>query len=155
MSLQDIEPYEDALAEVARGLKERGSFIFSIPHPCFEEIVKDREGWRNISGTGYDERKESANEADSTQVETAGYFGSVRYEVLWTMERISKPFKTVSFHKTLTDYFQALHKNGLLVSSLLEPRSTLKAASRHLSLVKRLKNPQSVIVEALKANEAG
>ena len=36
MSLQDIENYKRAISEVARVLRSRGRFIFSIPHPCFE-----------------------------------------------------------------------------------------------------------------------
>ena len=40
MALQDIENYEKAISEVARVLENRGRFVFSIPHPCFEMKVK-------------------------------------------------------------------------------------------------------------------
>ena len=66
------------------------------------------------------------------------------------MERIAKPFKTTAFHRTLTDYFQSLHQSGLLVSRLAEPRPTLKAASKYPSLGKRLRIPQSIVIEAVK-----
>ena len=150
MALHDIEHYEDALSEVARVLKEKGRFIFSLPHPCFEEIVKDSKGWRNVSGRRYDEGTENMNEKDLSRSEVRSYFGSVRYEIFWTMQRISKPFKTVSFHRTLTDYFKALHKNGLLVSRLVEPRPTLGAVSKRPPLRKVLDIPQSIIIEAVK-----
>jgi SAM-dependent methyltransferase len=39
MSLQDIKNYRAGIAEVSRVLKNHGRFIFSIPHPCFENIV--------------------------------------------------------------------------------------------------------------------
>ena len=150
MALQDIEHYEEAISEVARVLKGSGMFIFSIPHPCFEQIVKDRKGWKNISGRRCDEGKENMKEKNSSQPEMRSYFGTVKYENLWTMERIAKPFKTASFHRTLTDYFQALYESGLLVSRLVEPRPTLKAVSKYPSLRKVLKIPQSIIIEAIK-----
>jgi ubiquinone/menaquinone biosynthesis C-methylase UbiE len=36
MALQDIRDYERAVSEVARILNDRGRFVFTIPHPCFE-----------------------------------------------------------------------------------------------------------------------
>ena len=36
MSLQDIKNYTRGIAQVSRVLKNHGRFIFSIPHPCFE-----------------------------------------------------------------------------------------------------------------------
>ena len=153
MSLHDIERYEDAVSEVARVLNKKGRFVFSIPHPCFEGIMKDRKGWRNISGMRYDEEAENLGEGASSQLEKRSYFEVVRYEVFWTMERITKPFKTVSFHRTLTDYFQALHRNGLLVLRLIEPRPTLKAAAKYPQLKKVRRIPQSAIIETMKMKE--
>jgi len=78
------------------------------------------------------------------------YFGIGKYEVQWNMERVAKPFNTTAFHRTLTDYFQSLHQSGLLVSRLVEPRPTLKVVSKYPSLRKRLRIPQSIIIEAIK-----
>ena len=149
MSLQDIEHYEDAISEVARVLKKNSRFIFSIPHPCFEwGIVKDGEeisGWKYEEGTGntYTQRKVS-------HMKVKRYFGTIEYEVPWTMKRLIKPFKTTSFHRTLTDYFQTLHGNGLLVSRLVEPRPTSRAVSKCPRLKKILKIPPFIIIEAIK-----
>ena len=148
MALQDIEHYEEAISEVARVLKENGRFIFSIPHPCFERIVKDGE---SIINWRYEEGAE--NKDKRLLLEIKKYFGIGKYEVQWNMKRIIKPFKTTSFHRTLTDYFQSLHENGLLVSRLVEPRPTLKAVSKYPSLRKRLKIPQSIIIEAIKLEQ--
>jgi ubiquinone/menaquinone biosynthesis C-methylase UbiE len=128
MSLQDIENYKRAISEVTRVLRNRGRFVFSFPHPCFETIVVDG---KRISAT-------------------RRYFGAIKYPVHWKMERLVKPFRTVSFHRTLTDYFQALDASGLLVSRLVEPRPTSRAVSKHPSLRKVLKIPQSIIIEAIK-----
>ncbi len=128
MSLQDIEDYKRAISEVARVLTNRGRFVFSIPHPCFETII--------VNG-----KRTSA---------TRRYFGAAKYTVQWKMERLAKPFKTTSFHRTLTDYFDALHKSRLFVSRLVEPRPTRRGLRKHPQLREALLIPQSVIVESIK-----
>ena len=129
MALHDIEDYEGAVAEAARVLKRGGRFVFSIPHPCFEKLV--------VSGvrTSVAER----------------YFDKIEYPIEWNMERLRKKFKTVSFHRTLTDYSLALAKSGLFISRLVEPKPTLEAVRKHPSLKDELIRPQSVIFESIKA----
>lgn len=80
------------------------------------------------------------------------YFEIGKYEVQWDMARMPKRFVTTAFHRTLTDYFCLLRKNGFLVSSLVEPRPDLKAVEkRPHPLSKRLKIPQSIVIEAVKS----
>jgi ubiquinone/menaquinone biosynthesis C-methylase UbiE len=148
MALMDIECYEDAISEVARVLKKNGRFIFSITHPCFEwgatadgEIIAE---WK------YEEGTENASEKKALHLEVKKYFGIVRCEVLWNMKRLAKGFKTTSFHRTLTDYFEALYENGLLVRRLVEPKPTARGASKYPSLRKHTKIPQSIIIETVK-----
>jgi ubiquinone/menaquinone biosynthesis C-methylase UbiE len=112
MSLQDIENYEKAISEVARVLRSQGRFVFSIPHPCFETII--------VNG-----KRTSAAKR---------YFGAVKYTVQWKMERLAKPFRTTSFHRTLTDYFDVLFKNRLFVLRFVEPRPTRKGLLKHPQL---------------------
>ena len=81
------------------------------------------------------------------------YFGIDQYEVHWNMERIEKPFKTTAFHRTLTEYFQSLHENDFLVTRLVEPKPAMKTVMKYSSLRKRLKIPQSIIVEAIKGKQ--
>ena len=150
MSLQDIKKYEEAISEVARVLKENGRFIFSIPHPCFERIIKDGE---SIINWRYEEGAKNLEDKTPLSLEIRRYFGIGKYEVQWNMKRIIKPFKTTAFHRTLTNYFQALHANRLLVSRLVEPSPTSMAVSKYPSLRKRLKIPQSIIIEAIKMKE--
>lgn len=128
MALQDIEDYGEAISEVSRVLKHRGRFVFSIPHPCFEKFTKDCEIVHSC------ER----------------YFGETKYTIHWNMERLSKPFKTTSFHRTLTAYFKALNKTGLYVSKLVEPKLTEEAHHAYQSLKSSFTKPQSVIIEAVK-----
>lgn len=128
MALHDIENYEGAIAEVARVLKHGGRFVFSIMHPCFEDMV--------VNGA-------RINAAEK-------YFGKVQHLVEWNMKRLTKPFKTVSFHRSLTDYSLVLAKSGLLISRLVEPRPTKEAMRKHPNLREVLTRPQSIVFEAVK-----
>jgi len=138
MALQDIEYYENAISEVARVLKNFGRFIFSIPHPCFSDYIT-KDG-KEIT---------SWNREDESLV-IKQYFEINKYEVRWDMARIPIPFVTTAFHRTLTDYFHSLYKNGFLVSRLVEPRPDSAAVEKHPHpFRKRLKIPQSIIIEAI------
>jgi len=130
MSVQDIKDFKKAISEVARVLKEGGRFIFSIPHPCFEKIRLNKY-----------ERKISATER---------YFGAMEYTINWNMKRLKKHFKTTSFHRTLTDYFDALYRSKLLVKRLVEPRPKQTELKRYPRLQDVQTTPQSVIIESVK-----
>lgn len=128
MALHDIKDYEDAVAEVARVLKEGGRFVFSIPHPCFEKL--------NVNGI-------RVNAAER-------YFERIEHPMDWNMKRLTKPFKTVSFHRTLTDYSVALARNGFLISRLVEPTPTQEAVKKYPNLEDELVRPQSIVFESTK-----
>ena len=129
MALQDIEHYEKAISEVARVLKNRSRFIFSIPHPCFERINPP-------NGMEISAKRE--------------YFWKTRHSIKWNMDRLKSHFTTTSFHRTLTDYFIALNRNGLLVSILIEPRPTDEGVLKHPRLRKNLATPESIVIESIK-----
>jgi ubiquinone/menaquinone biosynthesis C-methylase UbiE len=131
MSLQDIQDFEKAISEVARILKHGGRFVFSIPHPCTEMIRLHEPEGEKIRA-----------------IET--YFRKMQYTIEWNMERLTRPFKTTSFHRTLTEYSTALHKSKLVVTRLVEPRPTPKALQKHPGLQDVLNIPQSVVIESKK-----
>lgn len=131
MSLQDIENYKRAIYEVARVLRNRGRFVFSIPHPCFETII--------VNG-----KRKSA---------TRSYLGIIKYSIQWKMKRLAKPFRTTSFHRALTDYFDALYASELFVSRLVEPRPTQKGLLKYPQLREVLVIPQSIIIESIKIED--
>jgi ubiquinone/menaquinone biosynthesis C-methylase UbiE len=143
MALFDIERYEDAVSEVARVLKKDGRFVFSIIHPCFEygDLVNGKPvaEWK-------------CEEGKALHLEISRYFGTQRLEVVWDMKRLVKPFRTTSFHRTLTDYFRELRNSGFVVTGLVEPRATLDAAAKYPSLERHRRIPHSVIIEARKTS---
>ena len=153
MALMDIEHYEDAISEVSRVLKKNGRFVFSITHPCFE-CGLTIEG-ESIADWKYEGRTEGSSEERALCLEIKNYFSVAKCDVSWTMERLARPFKTTSFHRTLTDYFQALYKNGFLVMRLIEPKPTSRSVSKYPSLRKHMKIPHSIIFEAIKSDCTG
>jgi ubiquinone/menaquinone biosynthesis C-methylase UbiE len=128
MSLQDMKNYKKAISEVSRVLRSQGRFVFSISHPCFETIAVNR-------------KRISARER---------YFGAVKYPIRWNMERLERPFRTSNFHRTLTDYFEALYRNKLFVSRLVEPKPTKKGLQKYPVLKQVLERPQSIVIESVK-----
>lgn len=131
MALMDIRNYERAVSEVSRVLKNGGRFIFSIPHPCFEVDV------------------DKGNRISMT----ARYFRTGEEPVHWRMERLLKPFETTSFHRTLTDYFNVLFKNKLVVRRLVEPRPTKTGIKKFQPLKEVLLNPHSIVIESKKESQ--
>ncbi len=131
MALHDIRDYDGAVAEASRVLKHGGRFIFSIPHPCFEDMV--------------------INDVKVNAAER--YFDKIRYPLYWNMERLTRPFTTVSFHRPLTDYSRVLAKNHLLTVRIVEPQPTKKAMQKCPSLRKGLGRPWSIILETVKLVE--
>lgn len=148
MALMDIECYEDAVSEVARVLKKNGKFVFSITHPCFE-YGKPVAG-EPIATWKYKEGTKDVAEKEAMHLEIRKYFGITKCEVAWDMKRLVEPFRTTSFHRTLTDYFQALYKSRFVVTRLNEPKPTSKGVSAHPSLRKHTLIPHSIIIEAMR-----
>jgi ubiquinone/menaquinone biosynthesis C-methylase UbiE len=148
MALMDIERYEDAISQVARVLKKNGRFVFSITHPCFE--YGNETGGEPFAEWKYEEATEDSAKRKTVHLEVRRYFGITRCEVSWNMKRLVKPFQTTSFHRTLTDYFQALHRSGFVVTRLVEPKPTSKGVSEYPSLRKHTLIPHSIVIEAIR-----
>jgi len=157
MALQDIEDYQGAVRETYRVLRKRGRLVFVIPHPCFE--VRFPEGERiggRVCKKGFeDESVETVLDlrADKPVLHYAmdRYFDRHSDIITWDMDRLAKHFETPSFHRTLTDYVDALHSAGFLVSRLKEPRPTKKGLEKYPEYFEgNLRIPQSVVVEAKK-----
>lgn len=103
LSIQDINPLEDALASAAWALKPGGRLVILMTHPCFR--IPRQSGW------GFDDnRKLKFRRID-------------RY--LTPLDVPMKDYqggsgKTISFHRPLSAYVAALATNGLLLDRLDE-----------------------------------
>jgi ubiquinone/menaquinone biosynthesis C-methylase UbiE len=128
MTIQDIANYRQALKEVNRVLKKNGRLVIGTTHPCFEKtLYRDKRYHR-------DER----------------YFKNKTYKLYWKMKRLTKHFTTTSFHRTLTEYSDALHKAGFVISRIIEPKPTKKGLKIHPNLDEQLLFPQSIVIEMIK-----
>jgi ubiquinone/menaquinone biosynthesis C-methylase UbiE len=143
MALQDIENYKDAINEVYRVLKKGGHFIFVMPHPCFEKRILNGEiigGW---------EFKGEPSMENALYYKVDKYFDTHEYTISWNMERLRYTFITTAFHRTLTDYADALSGAGFLISRLKEPTPPEKGYVEY-HIEDTLRIPQSIIIEAVK-----
>lgn len=92
MVLMDIPDWQSAMSNCIKSLKDNGSFIFSISHPCFDFPGK----W----------------EGDKPYVQVSNYFNE--YEI--------KNYVGLSFHRMLSTYINFLIAGGCAVSKILEPQ---------------------------------
>jgi 2-polyprenyl-3-methyl-5-hydroxy-6-metoxy-1,4-benzoquinol methylase len=147
MGLMDIEDHQRAIRAVLAVLKQSGRFIISIPHPCFERRFIDGE----IVG-GWEFKKGSADRSTENALfwKVDRYFQTGRYTVNWDMDRLRTYFKTLSFHRTLTDYSDALTQNGFVISRLMEPEPTPNGMKKIPGLKKLLRVPASIVIEAVR-----
>lgn len=105
LALQNMEDLQKVLTEVARVLKPNGRFIAVLNHPTFR--VLKRSSWE------WDEKgKMQYRRVD-------GYLSGSKVKVdMHPGERGSQ--KTISYHRSLQDFFKAFSKTKLAVTRLEE-----------------------------------
>jgi ubiquinone/menaquinone biosynthesis C-methylase UbiE len=111
MSLMDIQDGVGAIHEVARVLKGKGRFVFSLSHPCFdtgrssrwilETVGPTKTVWRKISR--YREEHDS--------------------RILWRVGT-NEIHETIHYHRSLSWYFRTLRSAGFVVTTFEEPEPT-------------------------------
>lgn len=113
MVLQDLSDYESAIKEMYRLLINKGSFIFSILHPCFStpesRWVKDENG-------------------EKLYWKVDHYFDEGPYEQPWPL---GAEEGVLLFHRTLTSYFKTIKKAGFFLEDLIEPEPSEKMIQKH------------------------
>ncbi|WP_338722607.1 class I SAM-dependent methyltransferase [Devosia sp. XK-2] len=101
LSIQDINPLEQAVAEAARLLRPGGRLGIVMLHPCFR--IPRQSGWGHDEGRGLTYRRVDtylSRLAIPMQVHGAG--------------------STRSYHRPLEDYMAALTGAGLVVTAIRE-----------------------------------
>ena len=97
MVFMDIEPLDPLLRDLRAALPADGRLVFTIPHPCFFNMKRDRD-----EHSGQEFRR------------VTGYLKPETW-------RIDAFGGHNHYHRSLTDYFSALRSAGFLVSALVEP----------------------------------
>ena len=118
MALMDIIEYELAISEASRVLKEGGRFIFSIVHPCFFSS-------RTFKGDPMCLTEREMQE-DGTRkfLHMKVYNYHTRHRVSTNWMKDGKPYlpsPLVNFHRTLSDYVNALGNHGFYITRMDEP----------------------------------
>jgi 2-polyprenyl-3-methyl-5-hydroxy-6-metoxy-1,4-benzoquinol methylase len=120
MVFMDIPTYETAIKNCINALKSHGSFIFSISHPCFEDVGDEWE--------------------KSKQVTVREYLKE--YEV----ER----HHAYSFHRPLSTYINLVVESGCEIVKMIEPKLDEAAAQENPRGLREIHIPSFVIIHAVK-----
>ena len=105
LALQNIESLHPVMLNVKRWLKPGGRFVMVITHPCFRIPRQTHWGW--------DEEKK-------IQYRRVDLYGSESAIPIVTPPLAQSKIFTVTYHRPLQSYFQALAEAGLCVDGLEE-----------------------------------
>ncbi len=140
MCLMDVQDYERAIVEVARVLKARGRFVFSVSHPCFTMPGADWE--RSVPN--------SFRDADKLYRKVDNYFQrTARPLKIWP----TVPAQTTHYHRPLSDYAAALRDAGFLIRDLVEPTPDPKLVEQLDYWREYFRIAEFLIVDAVKVEQ--
>lgn len=105
LSIQNIHPIQGVFDTVSRRLKDRGSMVIVMMHPCFRGAKESSWGW---------------DQEQSVQFRRVD-----RYMIPRKSPIVASPGKkdgtyTWTFHKPIEDYVKSCRKAGLLIDALEE-----------------------------------
>ena len=146
MTIADIRDYEGAISEASRVLKKGGRFVVLMVHPCFTVP-------RVVDGevvSGWETRLREDGSKEYLYLRIDDYFRRFSYTFEWKHDRLPSSFVTTGFHRTLSDYLNALVKHGLVVTGLDEPQPLEEGVRVHPPMKKHYRVPQSLVIEATK-----
>jgi len=147
MSLMDMPDIDGVLAEAWRVVRPGGFLQFSIVHPCFapphRKVLRDSRG-------------------ETRAVELADYFSARHGEVeRWgfksapAAEKAASPlFEVPRFHRTLSQWVDALVGAGFVLERMVEPCASPELAAAQPVVADTRVVPQALIVRVRRPREA-
>ena len=145
MAMGDIADYEGAIAAASRVLKTGGRFVVVMEHPCF--MVRSIDGRRIAI---WETRLLEDDSKEYLYYRVEDYFKRHSFAVEWKHDRLPSSFVTTGFHRTLSDYVNALVKHGLSIQRLDEPKPMEEGVRVHPPMRKHYRVPHSIVIEAIK-----
>ncbi len=104
LALQNIEDLAAVEKEVKRVLSSRGRFVIVLNHPAFRVLKRSSWGWDEEAGVQY------------RRVD--GYLSAAKVPI--EMHPCAGSTKTISYHRSLQDFFKSLAAAGFAVTKLEE-----------------------------------
>jgi ubiquinone/menaquinone biosynthesis C-methylase UbiE len=105
LALQNIEDLTGTLKEVRRVLKPRGAFVMVLNHPAFRVLKRSSWGW------------DEENKVQYRRID--GYLSGAKVSIDMAPGSRTKAH-TISYHRSLQDFFKAFTAAGFAVAKLEE-----------------------------------
>jgi 2-polyprenyl-3-methyl-5-hydroxy-6-metoxy-1,4-benzoquinol methylase len=139
LSIIDVGDYETAITEIARVLKPRGQFVFSLVHPCFAPPV-----W------GWEPRKPGTvpmRDKDRLFRKVDNYFPATELRFrMWP----TAPAETINYHRPVSEYAHECRKAGLAIRDIVEPTPDPRLAEQFDYLKGEFRAPTFMIFDCVK-----
>jgi 2-polyprenyl-3-methyl-5-hydroxy-6-metoxy-1,4-benzoquinol methylase len=123
MVLMDIPDYQQAILNCVRALKDQGSFIFSLLHPCFEGSDAEYVTHGHLTIAEYFD--------EQPVKQRFGYF----------------------FHRTLSQYLNLVLQAGCQLRQIVEPQLARRLAEQDHKNARNAHVPAFLVVHAVKDNK--
>jgi 2-polyprenyl-3-methyl-5-hydroxy-6-metoxy-1,4-benzoquinol methylase len=123
MVLMDIPDYQQAILNCVRALKDRGSFIFSILHPCFEG-------------------------SDAEYIEQGHVIVREYFEEYAVKQRFG-----YFFHRTLSQYLNLIIRARCRIAEIAEPRLESSFEAQDRQFARNVHVPAFLIVHVVKESK--
>jgi SAM-dependent methyltransferase len=126
LALMNMDPLEDVAAGVGSVLAPGGRFVAVVLHPAFRSPGMTSWGWAEQAGSATGRSPMVRRQYRRVD----GYLGSQAREVVMNPGAVSrgeKPVTTVTHHRPLGAYVEALTKAGLLIEAMEEWASHRKS----------------------------
>jgi len=135
MVLMDLQDYKGCMKNISNVLKPQGLFVISILHPVFA----------NPPAMSIRIPNDSQRNEDRLWV-IDDYFSRTAQKIFI----LSKPF--IVFHRTISDYVNALIENGFIIEEMSEPQATEDYVKQHprFFYLNETRKPNFLIIKARK-----
>lgn len=138
MSLMDMPDLRRVLRGVRTILRPGGRLVLSISHPLNTSEVGD----------------ETPRPVTSAGVVVDRYFERRVGVTRWEMRRLSRPFRTLYWHRPLEDWFRLLSDAGFEILNLTEPHPTAAAVRQQPGLERCRRVPFFLVLSCRRTQRA-
>lgn len=133
MSIHDMEDAGGVLAAAGKLLRPEGRIRYSVPHPCTDTPYR---AW------------ERGPHGEKLALKIDRYFETGPAVMEWNMERLTYPWTTPFWRRTLEEWVSLTTGAGFVLQGLHEPRPSDELVRAHPELDDCFRVPYFLILEA-------